>query len=227
MSFQTKNKILIILPTNHNQSRNETLKITELMGIIQPLEKENFSIKLATYRGEKPFFNFEGSESYKEWLSAHDEQLSMVSNIDNINSDIFDAVIIPSYLYIYKEIEITDYNLVSVINSFVLKDKIVVVYEHSSYVLTKCTSGDLNAWPLIGYNISGISFEKSLLLQEEYQIPNCEEEITLLGGNYLKNEGGNRGENKEIFCFDKGILSGSDGNSLKMMMICLISKLNN
>lgn len=223
-----KHKVLIILPTNHNQQLNETLKISDLIKIINPLEQGDIIIKLATYRGEKPLFNYEEGtrNNNKDWINQHDELLSSVSNIDNINSDNLDAVIIPSYLYIYQELLINDYNLVKLINSFINKDKIVFTYSHSTYVLSKCyDKSNKDIWPLVGYNICGISLEKSLLYQEEYHIPICEEEICSMGGNYIKNEDSNN--NKEIFCYDKGLLTGCDDNCIQIMINCLIYKLNN
>ena len=92
----SKGKCLIPLPINRNQDREQTLKIKDLVTIITELEREDIQIKFVTYHGEKPYLNFDDSSLIKEFITQHDELLSTVSNIDNVQVDNFDCLIIPS-----------------------------------------------------------------------------------------------------------------------------------
>ena len=119
----SKGKCLIILPTDHKQERSLTLTIQDLIVIIKQLENDDITIKFVTYHGEKPYLNFDNSSMHKDFIDAHDELLSTVSNIDNVVPDNFDAVIIPSYVYIYEELKIEDYSIVKLIENFYKKNK--------------------------------------------------------------------------------------------------------
>ena len=219
----SKGKCLIILPTDHKQERSLTLTIQDLIVIIKQLENDDITIKFVTYHGEKPYLNFDNSSMHKDFIDAHDELLSTVSNIDNVVPDNFDAVIIPSYVYIYEEIKIEDYSIVKLIENFYKKNKKIMAYEHSVYVLCKCV--EEMYWPFIGYSMTGFSIKNAIKM--ELNVPICEEEIMLLGGNYVGKERQSEEDNgnNEVVVCDKNIITGYDRNSLKLCLGCLKEKI--
>src|SRR5687768_12280889 len=101
-----KNKsCLIITPTDHNQEISSTLKLSTFIEIIKELEKEKIDFKIASYRGNKPYFNFEKDEKNREWAEKNMDVLLNVLNIDNISASKFDGILLPNYSYIYEELK--------------------------------------------------------------------------------------------------------------------------
>ncbi len=222
----SKGKCLIPLPTNRNQDRELTLKIKDLVTIIKELEKEDIQIKFVTYHGEKPYLNFDDSSLIKEFITQHDELLSTVSNIDNAQVDNFDCLIIPSYPYLYEDLKVSDYSLVKLLTQFHSKNKVIMLYEHSTYALCKCKNED-NSWPFVGYNLTGASVTSIMASDLFDTVPVCEEEIMLMGGNFVGKEGNYIAGslNNELVVCDKNIITGYDVNSLKMCLANLIQKI--
>ena len=225
----SKGKCLIPLPINRNQDREQTLKIKDLVTIITELEREDIQIKFVTYHGEKPYLNFDDSSLIKEFITQHDELLSTVSNIDNVQVDNFDCLIIPSYPYIYEDLKISDYSLIKLITQFNSNNKIIMLYEHSTYALCKCKNEDNSwpFWPFVEYNLTGASIASIMSSDLFENVPICEEEIMLMGGNYIGKEGNfiSGSLNNELVICDKNIITGYDVNSLKMCLANLIKKI--
>ena len=222
----SKGKCLIPLPTNRNQDRELTLRIKDLVTIIKELEKEDIQIKFVTYHREKPYLNFDDSSLIKEFITQHDELLSTVSNIDNAQVDNFDCLIIPSYPYLYEDLKVSDYSLVKLLTQFHSKNKVIMLYEHSTYALCKCKNED-NSWPFVGYNLTGASVTSIMASDLFDTVPVCEEEIMLMGGNFVGKEGNYIAGslNNELVVCDKNIITGYDVNSLKMCLANLIQKI--
>lgn len=211
---------LIILPTNHNQLSTTSLKIEDLIIIINQLEQNDFDIKFATYQGHKPFLNFENSSLYKEWLDKHDELISTVLNIKNINTNLYDCLILPSYPHLYAEMKIDDYDIINVVKAFHKDNKMILAYEHSVYVLCKCFEDkNESKWCFNGFNMTGLSIRNSIYndIYTYGEIP--EELITLQGGKYIEAKG-----KGDLIISDKNIITLYDNSSLKLGMILLINK---
>jgi putative intracellular protease/amidase len=224
--MQNKNKTcLIIMPTNHNQDISLTLKVSTLIDIIREFEKEKVEIKIATYRGNKPFLNFENDEKNRKWVEKNEDILLNVLNIDNITSSKFDGILIPNYLYIYEELKINDHSLTRIIAQFHEANKVICTLGHSSYVLCKCLIPEEGTWPFIGYNLTGYSLNNlmrdNLFGNVHYVL---EELIMLQGGNFVSsNEGG--AADDVLVVSDRNLVTGMDDNSLNQCLHNLIKKI--
>jgi putative intracellular protease/amidase len=129
-----KNKTcLIILPTSHGQEISSTLRLSILIEIIKEFEKGGLSFKLATYRGNKPYLNFENDEKNRNWAIKNEDILLNVLNIDNISVSKYDGLFIPNYIYIYEELKLKDHNLTKLISQFHNANKAIATIGHSLY----------------------------------------------------------------------------------------------
>ena len=187
-----KNKTcLVIMPTDHNQDISTTLKISTVIEIINEFEKEKIDLKIASYRGNKPYLNFEKNKKYNEWAESNEDILLNVLNIDNISPAKFDAILIPNYSYIYHELQIQDHSLCKILLQFHQANKIICTIGHSTYALCKCVEIDyeesnITTWPFVGYNLTGASLNHIMRENLFGSVPHIIEEMVILqGANFL------------------------------------------
>jgi putative intracellular protease/amidase len=224
MSSRTKS-CLLILPTNFNQDISQTLKVSTLIEIMKEFEKEKINIKISTYRGNKPFLNFENDDKNRKWAEKNEDILLNVLNMENISPTKFDAIIIPSYLYIYEELKVNDHCLCKIISQFQELNKIICTIGHSTYALCKCIDSTNSYWPFIGYNITGYSLENMIRDNMMNVIPAVIEEIVLLqGGNFISSADTNVVDDV-LVVVDRNVVSGMDDSSLQLCLFNLIKKM--
>lgn len=222
--MNNKNKTcLIIMPTNQNQEISQTLKVSTLMEIFQQFEKEKVEIKIATYRGNKPFLNFENDDKNRKWVEKNEDILLNVLNIDNITPNKFDGILIPNYLYIYDELKINDNSLCKIITQFHKANKIICTLGHSTYAL--CKSFNEEEWPFIGYNMTGYSLsnllQDNMISDVQFII---EEMVMLQGGNFIA-PSENKMTDDTLVITDRNLVTGLDDYSLTLCLYNLIKKL--
>lgn len=226
--MQNKNKTcLIVMPTNHNQDISLTLKVSTLIDITKEFEKEKVDFKIATYRGNKPFLNFENDDKNRKWVEKNEDILLNVLNIDNITPSKFDGIFIPSYLYIYEELKINDQSLCRIMSQFHEANKIICTLGHSSFVLCKCSNSEEGSWPYIGYNITGYSLNNLMRDNLFSSVPYVLEELIMLqGGNFVGSTEGSASDDVLVVS-DRNIVTGLDDNSLSLCLHNLIKKMYN
>jgi len=221
-----KNKTcLLILPTNFSQDISQTLKVSMLTDIMKEFEKEKINVKIATYRGNKPYLNYENDEKNRKWAEKNEDLLLNVLNIENISATKFDAIFIPNYLYIYEELKIPDHSLCRVITQFEQLNKIICTIGHSTYALCKCLDPSNNYWPFLGYNITGYSLENILRENLMNVIPFIIEEMVMLqGGNFISSSDTNLADDVLVVA-DRNLVTGMDDNSLQLCLLNIIKKI--
>jgi putative intracellular protease/amidase len=226
MNSGNKNKTcLLIMPTNHNQDISLTLKVSTLIEIIKELEKEKIEIRIATYRGNKPYLNFENDEKNRKWVEKNEDILLNVSNLDNISPSKFDGVLVPNYLYIYDELKINDHSLCNLLTKFHLANKIICTIGHSTYSLCKCVESEENSWPFIGYNLTGYSLNNIMRENLFGVVPFIIEEMVLLqGANFISSSEASMSDDVLVIS-DRNIVTGMDDFSLHLCLHNFIKKL--
>jgi putative intracellular protease/amidase len=221
--MQNKNKTcLLIMPVNNNQDVSHTIKVSTLINIINQFDKGKIDVKIATYKGNKPFLNFENDEKNRKWVEKNEELLLNVMNIDNVSPSKFDGIFIPSYLHIYEELKINDNSLCIILTRFHEANKVICALGHSTYVLCKCESD--GQWPFVGFNLSGYSIE-NMMRDNLFGVLNfvIEEMVMLQGGNFLNS--GNLADDS-IVVSDRNLVTGGDDASLDSCLSNLINKIN-
>ena len=237
MNSKEKN-ILFFLPSNQTYKINQTLKIIDLKILIEKIENlnetlnEKITITFITNKGEKPYLNYEKSESINDWIKNNELKINSCENLEEIKDiNLYDGILIPSFINIlqYIKTEISK-NLINLIKKFQDKKKIIVTYEHSVLFLCK-VNNENNFWPFLNYNLTGSSISNSLI-DELYEIgENCEEEISLKGGNYISKDNfetfDNNNYNNSLVICDKNIITGYDSSkeTLNTIILCLIEKI--
>lgn len=231
MNNKNINTCLIVLPIHLNQDNSQTLKISELIESVRVLEKEKIEIKIATYRGNKPYLNFENEEKNRKWAEKHEDLLLNTINLDNIPINKFDGLIIPSYLYIYEELNnISDHNLCKVISQFHNANKAICTYGHGTYALAKCIEDNeenLPIWPFVGFNLTGFSLNNIMRENLFNTVPFIIEELVMIqGGNFVTSCEGNLSDETLVVCH-RNVVTGMDYHSLELCLINLVKKLLN
>lgn len=159
-------------------------------------------------------------------------KINSCENLEEIKDiNLYDGILIPSFINIlqYIKTEISK-NLINLIKKFQDKKKIIVTYEHSVLFLCK-VNNENNFWPFLNYNLTGSSIS-NFLIDELYEIgENCEEEISLKGGNYISKDNfdtfDNNNFNNSLVISDKNIITGYDSSkeTLNTIILCLIEKI--
>jgi putative intracellular protease/amidase len=221
-----KNKTcLLILPTNFSQDISQTLKVSTLIEIMKEFEKEKINVKIATYRGNKPYLNYENDEKNRKWAEKNEDFLLNVLNIENISATKFDAIFVPNYLYIYEELKIPDHCLCRIITQFEQLNKLICTIGHSTYALCKCLDPTNSYWPFVGYNITGYSLENILRENLMNVIPFIIEEMVMLqGGNFISSSETNLADDVLVVA-DRNLVTGMDDNSLQLCLFNMIKKI--
>ncbi len=210
------------MPINHSQDISQTLKISTTINIISALEREKIEVKIATYRGNKPFLNFENDEKNRKWVEKNEDLLLNVLNIDNITPSKYDGIIIPSYLYIYEELKITDHSLSTILTRFHEANKIICTLGHSTYALCKCDSE--GQWPFAGFSLTGYSLDNLMRDNLFGVLPFVIEEMVMLqGGNFVVS--GSLADDSLVVS-DRNLITGLDEASLDSCLSNLINKLS-
>ncbi len=235
-----KKTCLIVVPTNHNQDISLTLKISTLTEIIKEFDNEKIELKIATYRGNKPFLNFENEDKNRKWVEQNEDLLLNVLNIDNISPGKYDGIVIPNYLFIYDELKISDHSLTKLIAKFHKANKLICAVGHATYALCKCkclnqdedeyssSSGDsqnFQPWSFIGYNLTGFSLNNLMRENLFGTVPYIiEEMVSLQGGNFISSYEGSLSDDIMVIS-DRNVITAMDDNSLKLCLYNLTKKL--
>ena len=131
MNTKEKN-ILFFLPSNQTYKINQTLKIIDLKILIEKIENlnetlnEKITITFITNKGEKPYLNYEKSESINDWIKNNELKINSCENLEEIKDiNLYDGILIPSFINIlqYIKTEISK-NLINLIKKFQDKKKL-------------------------------------------------------------------------------------------------------
>ena len=229
MSSKEKN-ILFFLPSNQSHKINQSLNVKDIKIFYEKFENENISVTYITHKGEKPYINYENTESIIDWIKNNESKINTCENLEEIK-DIskYGGIILPSFINVFEYIKSDNLHyLLNLIKKFQDKKKIIVAYEHS--VLFLCKVEEENSWPFIGYNLTGSSITNILIndLYENGEI--CEEEIALKGGNYISKDNidsFDNNSNNVLVISDKNIITGYDSSkeTLSVIALCFIEKI--
>ena len=221
-----KNKTcLLVMPTNQGQDVSATLKLSTVIEIISHFENEKIDLKIATYRGNKPYLNWGKDPKHRAWAEKNEDILLNVLNIDNISPSKFDAILVPNYLSIYEELKIHDHSLTKLILQFHQANKIICTLGHGTYSLCKCFDLEENNWSFIGYNLSGYSLNNLLREGLFSAVPYIIEEMVMLqGGNFISNDSSNMSDDVLVIA-DRNVITGLDDNCLQLILQNLSKKI--
>ena len=241
----SNNNLLLILPSIKYSTnlKIEGVKAKQIQEIKQKCDKNNIKLKISTYKLKQPIINIYGDEQSKNWVNNFLDKECNENNknynfqdLKNININDYKAIIIPSFINIYKELAENDNVLPEIILKFLDSNKIICTIGHSSYLLAlvnkiinhsndkKIYNNIMCSWPFLGHKITGTSIYKFINenLYEEVE-KSVEEVIILKGGNYKNPD--DEDSNEPFFLEDKNLITGYDDNSLNSCLNLLFTKI--
>lgn len=231
-----KIKFLIVLQSmSYSLNSNfKGVKCCQIQEFKKLCNLNNIEYNIATYKGKLPIINIYKDEQNKNWVNNFlDNECcsSTLIDIKNINEDEYNAIIIPSFIDIYKELSETDNVLADKLLTFYENGKIIYTTGHSSYSLALVfktieieKNNKLLSWPFLGYDITGTSLNKFLEDKCFLEIDKSVEEVIVLkGANFIDLE--NKESNKLVVeC--RNVLTAYDEDSFVSGLEKLINKLN-